>query len=109
MEDHMQYKTIVLEILKHRPQMHNRLRKDRTLLPTMEQYARELKDSHLAWMELLSRLRPGSDPRQISSEALETALKELQLRLPADAPRNAGETVFLDARMLFTRRRSRCG
>ena len=40
----MQYKTIILELLQQRPQMHEQLRKERKLLPTMERYARELKD-----------------------------------------------------------------
>ena len=30
----MQYKTIVLELLQQRPEMHDQLRKDRKLLPT---------------------------------------------------------------------------
>ena len=39
----MMYKTIVLEILQQRPEMHERLRKERKLLPAMELYAQELK------------------------------------------------------------------
>ena len=41
----MQYKTIVLELLQQRPQMHEQLRKDRKLLPALEFYAKELKAS----------------------------------------------------------------
>ena len=102
----MQYKTIVLELIQQRPQMHDQLRKDRKLLTTMELYAKELKASHEAWKELLSPLRRGSDPSQISAEALEMALKELEDRLPSGSPRDGNESLILDAAMLFVRRHS---
>ena len=100
----MQYKTIILELLQQRPQMHDRLRKDRKLLATMELYAKDLKASHEAWKKLLAGLRPGSDPRQTASEALEIALKELEDRLPNESPRSDQEALILDAAMLFIRR-----
>ena len=103
----MHYKTIVHELLLQRPQMHEELRKERKLLIALEFYAQELKDSHEAWKELLTPLRPGSDPSQISSEALEIALKELEDRLSAESPQNENEeSLFLDAAMLFIRSRS---
>ena len=101
----MQYKTIVHEMLMQRPQMHEQLRKERKLLITLELYAMELKTSQEGWTELLTPLRPGSDPLQISSEALELALKELEDRLPGESPQNE-EGLFLDAAMLFTRSRT---
>ena len=101
----MKYKTIVHELLHQRPQMLAELKKDRKLLPAMESYARELRASHLAWQELLSPLRPGRDQSQIASEALEMALKELEDRLPSESE-NGSETLFLDAAMLFIRRRT---
>jgi hypothetical protein len=104
MEMSMQYKTIVLELLKQRPQMHEQLRKQRKLLATMERYASQLRDNHLAWRELLTPLRPGSDPSQVASEALEMALKEFQDRLPGDSLPDSSEGLFLDAAMIFTRR-----
>ena len=100
----MQYKTIILELLQNRPQLHEQLRKDRKLLPAMENYARELKTSHQGWKELLSQIRPGSDKNQIASEALELALKELEDRLPSESPQNGNEALILDAAMLFIRR-----
>ena len=99
----MQYKTIILELLQQRPQMHHQLRKDRKLLPTMERYARELKASHEAWKENLSGLRPGSDQSQIASEALEMALKELEDRLPSESHPEGNEALSLDAAMAFIR------
>ena len=58
----MQYKTIVLELLKERTELHEQLRLTRRLLPTMETCARELKASHETWMETLAQANPGSDP-----------------------------------------------
>jgi hypothetical protein len=104
-EETMQYKTIVLELLQQRPKMHDQLRKDRKLLTTMERYAKELKASHQAWKDLLSDLRPGSDPNQIATEALEIALKEMEDRLPPESPRREHEALCLDAAMLFLRSR----
>ena len=98
----MQYKTIILELLRQRPQMHDRLKQQRSLLAAVEAYARELKKSHKAWEDLLAQARPGSDKSQIASEALETALKELEDRLPTES-RSDHETLFLDAAMLFLR------
>jgi hypothetical protein len=93
----MLYKTIVLELLQERPQMHEQLRQSRTLLSTMEQYAQELKANHEAWKEQLSQARPGSDPSQIASEALEIAIQELVDCLPTES----AEPFPLDEAMAF--------
>jgi hypothetical protein len=103
MEANMQYKTIVLELLKERTEFHEQLRKERKLLPTLELYAKELRTSHQAWKELLTQMRPGSDQTQVASEALEIALKELEDRLPSASRRDGDETQFLDAAMMFIR------
>jgi hypothetical protein len=95
----MQYKTIILELLQQRPEIHEQLRKDRRLLPTVELYARELKTSHEAWKETLAQERPSSDQSQIASEALEMALKELEDRLPSASHPNDNEPLSLDAAM----------
>ena len=104
----MQYKTIILELLQQRPAMHDQLRKERKLLPTLEMYARELKTSHEAWQGMLLQLRPGSDRNQIDSEAFELALKEMEDRLPSASSQDGSEPQFLDAAMLFLRRRMSC-
>jgi hypothetical protein len=78
METAMHYKTIVLELLKERQEIHNELQRARKLLPTLERYARDLKTRHEAWKERLFKTKPASDPNQIASEALEIALKELE-------------------------------
>jgi hypothetical protein len=99
----MQYKTIIHEMLQERPQLREQLRKSHKLLPALELYARELKTSHEAWMEMLAQVRPESDPSQIASEALEMALKEMGDHLPSDS-RESGDPQVLDAAMLFVRR-----
>ena len=63
----------------------------------MEFYASELKASHEAWKETLAQARPGSDPSQIATEALELALQELEDRLPSESPRTRTEPLSLDA------------
>ena len=98
----MHYKTIIFELLQQRQEMYERFRKERMLLPAVEHYAQELKNSHEAWKELLLGLRPGSDPSQIASEALEMALTEMEDRLPSASPPN--ESLSLDAAMAFVRR-----
>ena len=99
----MHYKTIVLSMLQQRHQMHEELRKERKLLSTMEKYASELKESHEAWKETLQATKPGSDPSQISSEAMELAVKELEDRLPPASP-VADEEFSLDEAMAFITR-----
>lgn len=100
----MQYKTIIYELLQQRPQMQEQLRKERKLLTALENYAKDLKTSHEGWKQLLSQMRPASDPSQIASEALEIAVKEMEDRLPSESPQNESEALFLDAAMLFLRR-----
>jgi hypothetical protein len=102
-ETTMQYKTIVLELLQDHPQLHNRLRKNRKLLATVNLLATELRDRHLAWTERLSQARPDSDPGRIASEALEIALRDLQDSLPSKSP-DEGGALSLDEAMAFLRR-----
>jgi hypothetical protein len=99
----MQYKTIILELLQQRPAMHEQLRKERKLLTTLEFYAKALKESHEAWKEQLASATPGSDPSQISSEALEMALKELEDRLPSASGADEKEELSLDQAMAYLR------
>jgi hypothetical protein len=103
----MMYKTIVLELLQEQyPALHQQLRRKRTLLKTMNQYAIELRTAHLAWMKELRRASPECDPSQIGSEALELALQHLQGSLPSESPpTGAAEEMFsLDAAMATSHR-----
>ena len=97
----MQYKTIVLQLLEQRPEIHNQLRKNRELLPTLERFADQLKTRHEAWKDRLSQAKPGSDQSQIASEAMEMALKELEDRLPSASHRSDNEELSLDTAMAF--------
>lgn len=98
----MQYKTIVHELLQQRTELHEHLRLTRRLLPTIEAYAKDLKASHDEWKETLSEARPGSDPIQISSEAMEMAVQEMEDRLQNESQTN-DEALSLDAAMAFLR------
>jgi hypothetical protein len=95
----MQYKTIILELLEQRPQIHEELRRSRKLLPALELYARELKDSHEAWKERLLQAKPESDPSQIATGAMELALKEMEDRLPSESHQDESESLSLDQAM----------
>jgi hypothetical protein len=97
----MHYKTIVLELLRGRTELHEQLRLTRRLLPTLETCSQELRASHLNWMETLAAAKPGSDPIQIESEAMELAIKELEDRLPSVSPVDEPEPLSLDAAMAF--------
>lgn len=99
----MLFKTIVLELLKQRPMLHETLRKKRMVLKTVNRLARELKTSHEAWTEQLFRTRPGCDLSQIASEAEEMALQELLEVLPPESPPDEDETFSLDEAMAFVR------
>ena len=105
----MQYKTIILEMLEQRQELHEQLRQERKLLTTLEIYARELKESHEAITEQLRQAQPGSDPSQISSEAFEMALKELEDRLPPVSQEQGSEALSLDAAMTDIQAPSRRG
>ena len=108
-ETAMQYKTMILELLQQHPVRYEQLRRRRVLLPTMERYAGELKRLHTHWMELLPSIRPESDPSQVSSEALELALEQLQARLRQESSAGAREPLSLEDAMAFLRERTPTG
>jgi hypothetical protein len=103
-ETPMQYKTIVLQLLRQRPKMARQLRRNRTMLATAERYANKLKESHEAWKGILSRENPDSDPIQTTSEALERALHELENCLPVEPGRKPRAEPSLDQAMGFIRK-----
>ena len=99
----MQYKTIALELLRQNPQVHEQLRQNRILLQAVNACAADLKARHHAWMDELRATRPQSDATQISSEALELALDDLQRSWPQTVPAEAEQPLSLDAAMTFIR------
>jgi hypothetical protein len=98
------YKTILLELLHQNPTLWEQLRTTRKLMPTLNAYAAELKTKHQAWMETLRPTRPGSDPSQLSSEAMELAIEDVKGSLLAGSPTNEDEPLTLDAAMAYLRR-----
>ena len=96
----MTYKTICMELLEQRPEIYDRLRKSRTLLPTLNRMTGELKARHQTWKQELQATRPGSDS-QIADEAMELAVQEMEDRLSADSGEEALD--FLDAAMAWLR------
>ena len=102
----MNYKTIALGLIQEQPELYERLRSSKRLLPAMDAYAIELKDSHEDWKEQLSQANPGTDPSQISSEAMELAAQEIRDRLPCGSQATDANPLSLDAAMSFIRRAS---
>ena len=74
------YKTIVLALVEQRPELHDQLRSSRTLLATLNLYASQLKASHEAWKDRLSKAKAETDEIQLASEAMEMA--EVALKVP---------------------------
>src|SRR5688500_9890999 len=103
----MQYKTITLELLLQQfPEMHDRLRESRTLLATLEQLASGLKDSHEEWKKQLARTSPDSSDAQVSSAAMEMALKDLEAALRPASAQDGDDPPSLDWAMAYLRRPS---
>ena len=97
----MLYKTIALELLQDRPQIQEKLRQQRMLLPAMEYYAGELKALHEAWKEHLAETNPEGDESQIASQAMELALKELEAILPSASSSEDEDRQSLDDFMTY--------
>jgi hypothetical protein len=102
----MHYKTMVLELLQQHPEILDRLRSQRRLLPVLESYALELKTRHDAWKEVLGRANPGSGETQAASAALEIALKELAYHFDSGSPPDPDNPPSLEEAMAFLRRQS---
>ena len=94
----MQYVTLTLQLIRGYPEIHNHLKRERAMLPTVDRLARELKTRHEALKTLLAQTKPGSD-LQISSEALEIALRELEERLSEGLRAEEAGPLSLDAAM----------
>ena len=97
----MQYKTMALELLRERTDLYEQLRLTHRLLPTLETLGTELKASHESWKQVLAKAKPGSEPSQLASEAMEMALKELEDRLPPAVPGNEQASLSLEKAMAF--------
>ena len=85
-------------------ELYHQLRQERRLLAALDFYARRLKASHEARREQLSQAQPGSSDSLITSEALESALKDLEDSLPPASPTDDSEALSLDDAMAFLRK-----
>jgi hypothetical protein len=74
------------------------------MLPVLDRLAGDLKADHEIWKISLTEARPGCDPSQITSEALEIACKDLERRLCSASLPEEEEPLSLDAAMKFIRR-----
>jgi type II secretory pathway component PulM len=92
----MQYKTIAMELIGQRSQLHEKLKRERKLLSTMETIARELKTSHEAISQDLAMEQPQMEASLISSQAMEMALTEMEARMPPVSPKGDGDELSLD-------------
>jgi hypothetical protein len=102
----MHYKTIVLELLQEQyPVLHEQLRKNRTLLSTVNDTATALKRYHETQMDRLTLSKPNGDPAQLASQAMELALEDLRGDLPCESasPESGDDPLSLDAAMAFLR------
>lgn len=98
------YKTIALEMIHDQPELYERLRSSKRLLPAMDAYAIDLKGRHEHWKAQLGRRHPGSDPRQVAAEALELAIEDLRRRLRSASTASDEEPLSLDAAINHARR-----
>lgn len=102
----MQYKTIVLELLQQRTELHEQLRQERKLLETVELMAVDLKANHEVIRDQLQQANPNIAREQTSSEAFEMAVKELEDRLSPVSPMDDPAELPLDGAMAFLRNHS---
>lgn len=99
----MQYKTIILQLLRQRPKLHGQLCREQRLLTVVDNLAGELKTRHESWKENLTQAQPAIDPSQVASAAMEIALQETESRLQLACPPNDQEPLSLDAAIAFIR------
>ncbi len=102
----MQYKTIILELLRQQRSLHERLRKSDTLLETLNEQALRLRERHLEWLAVLLEATPGSEPSQLTAMAFELARAEWETSLATDSLPADLEPLCLDDAMKFLHRHS---
>lgn len=100
----MQYKTIILEMLEDRADLYERLRKEGTLLATMERLSGDLKAAHGRFEDDLRQRSPFSSDAQVSSAAMELAVSEMETILDSMEPPNDTSAFDLDDAMAFLRK-----
>lgn len=100
----MQYKTIILELIRQNQPLHDRLKAERTLLPTMEDLATGLKMRHEQCLEEFRQARPNQAEISLRSQAFEIAVKEFEEALQSDSQADEARAPSLAGAMEFIRR-----
>ena|SRR6516165_5572848 len=97
----MHYKTIVFGLLTQHQEIHDKLRRERKLLSTVEAIARVLKKRHEAWKERLQETKPSTSENQTANEALEIAINELANSFHLGLPPDNSDPLSIDRLMDF--------
>lgn len=90
---HMQYKTIVLELLESQPALSEKLKANSSLLSTMETIAEQLRTNHLQLVEQTQLKRQEAAGEAIRSQALEHQIEQLKRYLHTLATQSDQQTI----------------
>jgi predicted DNA-binding protein (UPF0251 family) len=82
----MQYKTIILELIRQNEPLHDRLRSNRNLLATVDRLAAQLKADHETYLNQMVTQEPAASRSAVSQQAFEMAIKEAEEQLMAMTP-----------------------
>lgn len=82
----MQYKTIILELIRQNEPLHDRLCSQRNLLATVDRLAAQLKADHETYLNQMVTQEPAASRPAVSQQAFEMAIKEVQEQLTAMTP-----------------------
>lgn len=82
----MQYKTIILELIRQNEPLHDRLRSNRSLLATVDRLAEQLKADHEIYLNEMIMQEPTASRPAASQQAFEMAMKEAEEQLTAMTP-----------------------
>ena len=103
-DTNMQYKSMVLELLRQKPEKCEQCYQNRMPLLHLVRVAAQLKSRHQAWQVRLRQQKPNNDRSQISWRGdASQFLQELDDSLPSDFP-DESEPLTLGEAMAFIRR-----
>ena len=82
----MQYKTIILELIRQNEPLHDRLRSNRSLLASADWLAAQLKADHETYLNEITMQEPTASRPAVTQQAFEMAIKEVEEQLMAMTP-----------------------
>ena len=82
----MQYKTIILELIRQNEPLHDRLCSNRSLLATVDRLAKQLKADHETYLNQMVTQEPAASRLAVAQQAFEMAMKETEEQLMAMTP-----------------------